>query len=205
MPVAISSSTIARQAFRLMELRPLQTFGESSREAQAATDQYPEALGMQLEAYDWAFARKLYAPALATLPRTEPTDPEFAYTFTLPADLLKIRRVYPAGGYDGIAVHFRLDGRWLRSDQAEILIRGTRRIENEAQMPSDFKLAVACQLAVLLSPEFVTSRTKRAELKDDLRLAFDRAKSSDHTSASPSRMDGLPESTSDDWVDEVTR
>ncbi|MGY9049008.1 hypothetical protein P775_08420 [Puniceibacterium antarcticum] len=198
MTTAIAASFIARQAFRMMELRPLQSFGENTEEAIGATEQYPEAMGMVLEAYDWSFARRLFKPALADLGPTEVADPDFPFTYTMPPELLKLRKVYDH-------VRYRLDGALLRCDRAGVLVRGTIRITNENRCPSDFKLAVSCQLAVLLSPKFVGSRTKRVELKDDLSTAFQRAITSDNSTASASRIDGLSAQTSDDWVAEVLR
>ena len=199
MTVAIATSTIARQAFRLMEMRPLQSFGENTEEAQAAAEQYPEALGMMLEAYDWSFARRLIRPPLSLPGRDDAADPDLPHAFVLPDDMLKLRKVY------GTGIRYRVDGMILRASERQILIRGTVQLTNEAQLPSDFKLTVACQLAVLLSPKLVTSRTKRVELKDDLSAAFQRAVTSDQGTASGTRLDGLPQQTSDDWAVGVMR
>ncbi|MGB1390664.1 MAG: hypothetical protein ACPG61_17460 [Paracoccaceae bacterium] len=61
-----------------------------------------------------------------------------------------------------------------------------------------FQTAVSYQLAILLAPTYVTSRTKRADLMADgaqaLRLAID----NDAVSASHARWDGMADGG--DWA-----
>ncbi|QPM89155.1 hypothetical protein [Pseudooceanicola algae] len=198
MTSAIASSNIARQAFRFMELRPLQSFGENSDQARAAEEQYPNALDMVLEAYDWSFARRLLKPAMVQPVATLAVDPDLPFAYDLPVDLLTIRKIY--GAETG---RWRLDERLLRTDFAGPLVRGTVRKTNENQLPATVRTVIACQLAVLLSSQFVSSRTKRVEIDDNLLRVFQQAKDNDLLTASAARLDGLDPSVSSDWVGQV--
>ena len=103
----IATSNIASQAFRFAELDAISSFADDTPQAQAAAEQYPEAIDLVLASYDWSFARVLVAlPPIATLPAGTIADPDFAGLYQLPDDYLVLRRVYP----DWIAVH----PRWQR-------------------------------------------------------------------------------------------
>ena len=197
MATPIATSNIVAQAFRLMELRAFSSLADDSPQAVAAAQQYPEAINLVLEAYDWSFARKLVtlAPTL-TLPDDTVADPDLAGLFTLPADYLTLRRVYP----DDLA--FRVDQGVLRAAQTTALtILYTAHQDNEDRMPAAFKLAVALQLAVLLAPEWVAARTKRLALQDELKLAVAAARRADGATASHRRLDGR--AAVGDWASEA--
>lgn len=198
MPSPIATSNIVAQAFRFMELRPISSIADGSPQAQAAAEQYPDALNLCLEAYDWGFARRLVTlPPTETLPSGTGADPDLPGLFTLPADFLTLRHVYPEG------LAFRIDQDVLRAAQVTALtIRYTARQSNEARMPPAFRTAVSCQLAVRLAPEWVQSRTKRETLAAELAEAMRAAIRAEHSSASHYRMDGRPEQA--DWAGQAT-
>jgi len=180
-----------------MELAPISSYGDESDQARAAREHYPAALDEVLEHYDWSFARQIFRlPMVAPAPG-EVIDPVLRHAFRLPGDLLALRHVY---GGDKAA--WRIDGDLLRSAlQAQPVIRATMRPLREADMPALFRAAVALQLAVTLSARFVTTRTKRVDLKADLADAIYAAKEHDAHTASAARMDGLPEQP--DWAREA--
>lgn len=194
----IAASTIAQQACRFMEKRPIGSFAEDHELPQAMAEQYPTALRMCLEAHDWGFARKLaLLPEIAALPAGEIADDDLPHVYALPSDCAALRLVLPAG------TRYRRDEALLRADVGGGLkVRYTRVIDNEALLPATFRTYVALQLAVLLAPEYVTTRTKRADLKDDLASAEAAAKRAHFQDASAARMDGRDEAG--DWAEEAT-
>ncbi|AUC52295.1 hypothetical protein CDO87_03420 [Sagittula sp. P11] len=204
-PLPITDSEIASQAFIELELRPLSSYGDDTEEAVLAAQRYPRALGMVLESYDWSFVRRLVRlpRVVSGSPETEP-DADLPYTFSLPAEFKTLRRVFPAGNPDW-PIKWRRDGDHVRADAEDVQAIITRDIKREADLPDLVRHAVALQLAVLLAPKWVTTRTKRADMRQDLADALTVAKSADRTSASDARLDGLDESTGWDWLSQVTR
>lgn len=199
MSTPIAASTIAQQAFRLMELSPLSSFADDSEQAAAAREQYFPALDMMLESYDWSFARRVAQLPPATLAAPEIADPDLPHTYELPADLLQLRHVY-----GGTTFEWRVDGRLLRAGQgAAVTIRYTRRPANEKLLPRLFQLAVSHQLALLLAPRFVQTRTKIEALRVSLDDALSGARRADNHTASQARIDGRP--AQGDWATEARR
>lgn len=198
MPDPIAASTIAAQAFRFMELRPIGAFADDSPEAADAREQYLPALKLCLELDDWSFARKLVRLPPVLLSDGEIADPDMAGIYQLPGDCVALRRVYP----DDVA--YRADERYLRAGPVDgLTIRYTRLIEDESDLPSTFATAVSLQLAIRLAPMWVSSRTKRATLQDDFQAALEMAGLPQRTSASHGRLDGRP--AQPDWACEAPR
>jgi hypothetical protein len=200
MPFA--TSTIVADAFRFMELSPPSSFADDSEEAEAANSKYPDALSMCLEANDWSFASRYAELAeLADLPEGEVADPRIPHAYALPGDLVKLREIVDA------FARWRIDAEGLlRADVGErIMIRYTRRLDDEARLPATFRVAVAAQLAVLLSPRWNNVRTKREELRGILAEAMARSRRDDGMSGSPERYDDRPNHTGDDWVSGAMR
>lgn len=202
MTTPFATSTIVADAFRFMELSPPSSFADDSEEAGQANSKYPDALSMCLEAADWSFASR-YAelPELAALPAGEVTDPRIPHAYALPGDLVKLREIVDA------FARWRIDaGGLLRADVAtRIMIRYTARLDGEGRLPATFRLAVATKLAVLLSPRYISVRTKREELRGSHAEALARALRDDGMSASPERYDGRDDSTGNDWVSGAMR
>lgn len=194
----IATSTIVAQAFRFAELTEISSLADDSPKAQAAAEQYPRALGICLSRYDWSFARRFAVlPQVASISETQSPDPDLGYAYKLPGDCVKLRLVQKG-------VKWRLDDKYLFCNHATNLnIRYTRRVEDEAKLPDTFQTAISYQLAVLMAPKYVGSRTKRADLKSDLFDALQMAKDDDKYSASPDSWDGIDEP--DDWVQEACR
>lgn len=200
MSTPIATSAIVQQAFREMETRPPSSLMDDSEEALAALEQYANARDMVLEMHDWSCARRLYRLAAISL-NTDPTwvpDPDLPHEFSLPTEVIVPRHVLGS-------VRWRRDENMIRADAPILLMRGTRRLENEGAMTATLRQSIALQLAVLLSRRFVSSRTKRRELLSDLADAIALAKTSDAHSASHERLDGRHSSAGDDWVAEVSK
>jgi len=193
MATSIAAANISAQAFRMMELAPISSFADDSPQASDATEQYPIALGMCLEDYDWSFARRLVNLPPATLPSGIAVDVELPNTYALPGDFLILRHVVPE------CTLWRIDETLLRSDQTgSITIRYTRKIDDETRLPKVFQTAVSAQLAVLLMPRWVKSRTKKADLISEAGTLLQRARDNDRQSASAARYDGR--NRQGDWV-----
>lgn len=196
---SITASTIAQQAFTFMERSPLSALSDDSAEAIDAARVYPQAVDICLEAHDFSFARWLVdLPQLAAVPSGGAADPDLPYTYALPSDCVKLRHISPEG------FAWRVDGGLVRADVlGGIQLMYTRRVTDTKLLPASFQTAVSAQIAVLLAPFWVTTRTKRESLKDDFRNYLQLAISADRATASAARFDGNPEVG--DWVAEATR
>lgn len=192
----IATSIIAAQAFRFMQLSAISSFADTSPQAVAAAEQYPIAMGICLEEQDWSFARRLVKLPEAELPEGRQSDPDLPYVYELPGDCVKLRLVVDE------TVRWRLDERTIfASASGGLMVRYTRRVTNEALLPALFQTSVAYQLAILLSPAYVGSRSKRKELVEDGASALAYAKQNDARSASADSWDGF---SHNDWVAEAT-
>lgn len=200
MALVLATSTIVAQAVRELEQSPVSSFGDDHRFPQALADAYPTALDACLEDHDWSFAR-----VLADLPAADPdpapaADPDLPYLYQLPSDCVKLRHVY----LDLSTSTWRRDGDFLRSDQATSLkIRYTRRDEQESLLPATFREAVSLRLAVMLAPEWLTTRTKRADLYNMADRALTVAKKADRVDGTPRRWDGDGDTV--DWISEAQK
>ena len=193
----ISASYIAQQAFRMMELAPISSFADDSPQARDAAEQYDAAMKICLEDADWSFARKLVnLTALAALPDGLAEDADLPVTYELPGDYVMLRLILPE------TAAWRLDGRYIRTDiEAGLQIRYTFQPDNEKLLPATFQLAVSAQLAAMLSPRWVKTRTKRADLVAQARDLLARARRNDARAASTDRYDG--QTRGSDWVSEA--
>lgn len=193
MTQVIAASTIAQQAFRFMEVAPIGSFADASPQASAASEQYPLALGKMLEKHDWSFASKIVQ--LPQVAETHPVDPDLIYRYRLPSDFVALRQVYPK------YLKWRRSGDEILCNQAQNLtIRYTWLITNEALLPASFQTVVSLALAVRL-PIYIPSRTKRADLKQDLKEAIEECWTAHKYDASQDRLDGGPEQP--DWAQEA--
>ena len=200
MQQAIATSNIVAQAFRYMELSPISSLAEESEEAQAAREQYPNAIAMLLETTDWSFASvQRDLSRLANLPSGLSADPELPYLFTLPKDCLAVREV----GDPRDMIRWRLEKLYLRADdEGPLRIRYTATISNEEKLPALFRNCVSLQLAALLAPRWVHSHTKTQGIEEKLQRAIATALHADARMASPERYE---RGNSSDWVREAVQ
>lgn len=201
MATPIAASTIAAEAFRMMELSPISSFADDSQQAAAAAEQYPHALDMCLQSYDWSFVRRTAQLALVSdLPTEWITDPDLPYLYALPGDCVQLLLVVDQD------IDWRREENYIRADvETGLVIRYSRRITNEKLLPSTFQTFVAAQLATLLAPGpgFVRRTEKVDRIEAKLAPLKQAAIDNDSYSASASRLDDLPQST--DWVLEALR
>lgn len=198
MPSPSATSTIVTQAFRFMEVSPPSSLADADPKANAAKEQYPIALKACLEQEDFSFARKLVNLPSAELDDTAAQDPELKYFYAFPADLVKFRAIMDP------TVKYRIEANGVRANvPAQLAVLYTFAVEEERSLPATFQIAVSYQLASLLAPTYVASRTKRADLKTDGAQALRTAIENDAVSASHARWDDQPEQGN--WVHEATR
>lgn len=190
----IATSTIARQAFRELGLRPLSSYEDGSPEAIAAAQEFPHARDIVLESYDWAFARATVR--LPQVPDAPAIDEDLPYAYQLPADSLALRHVL--GG-----ARWRREGGLVRSDLAECRAILTRRLTHEPEIPATARHAIALQLALQLAGTYVATRAKRADLENALANALDVARRNDRVSASQHQADGRDPIEATDWPGRV--
>lgn len=190
MTASIAVSGIAAQAFRLLEMQPISSFGDESEQAISATDQYPVALGICLERSDWSFASQ---PAQLPPVIEASGDPDLPYVFQRPSNLVRIQTVQPDD------VVWRLDNDRLRADApGPLWIRYTARITDETRLPKLFTTAVAYRLASLLAPRWTTSINRASALLDASDKYLEEAARADRRSASARRYDGADRQS--DWA-----
>jgi hypothetical protein len=195
-----ATSTIVAQAFRFMEVSPIAGFGEDSDEARMTAEAYPDALRACLEHTDWSFASRFETLPMAVMPVTGGDDPDLPWFFSLPEGLVRVHTLTDSTG----AVAWRRDAEGIRSDTAgPLYIRYTRLVTNEAQLPANFKTAVALHLAGLLAPRFGLTASKLDRIEQMARNRLLTASAQDASQASAARYDDQPDTG--DWATEATR
>lgn len=193
-----ATSTIVTQAFRFMEVKPPSSLADNSPKASDASEQYDIALRICLEQEDFSFARRIRDLPSAVLSSNETPDAQLPFVFKVPSDLVALRSVRNAD------IRWRLDSDLIRANvDAPLGIMYTKLITNEKRLPATFQTAVSYQLANLLAPIYVGSRTKRADLMSDGASAMQRAIRNDAVSASHANWDA--NAVTGDWASDVTR
>ena len=193
-----AAASIVDQAVILMEKSPPSRFGDDSPEAQDAARHYPEALRSCLEACDWSFAsRTVLLNRIAALPEGMIATSDFPYLFALPDDHLVPRQVGDR------STRWQVEDIYLRADDAGPLhLRYTRVIDNERQVSARFRLAVAAELAVRLSPRWLGTATKVEGLIGQAEVSLRRAMAADKANASQVTWRG---DEPQDWVSGIAR
>lgn len=199
MPTPIAQSSIAQEAFQIVELAPISSFADDTEQASDANLYFQFAMRFCLERADWTFASSLVALSEVTPGSGLAEDDRLPYAFALPGDCLAIREVRPAN------VKWRLDETILRTDQAAPLtIRYTRLITDETKLPEAFRSAVALALALRLAPRWLSTQTKRQDIERRMIDALTLAMRSDARNASAERYDDQ-EDVPLDWVSVALR
>lgn len=159
---------------------------DGSRNANLCKEQYHKLRDALLRSHNWNFAvarQKLAktsgAPAFG-----------FANKFQLPADWLRTISVHGGGGEGA----YRIEGRSLLSDSAEIYLRYVAVVENPNQMDAGFREALAWRLAIDLAMAVTQSASAQRQMEEGFKNAILRARSAD---AVEDFVDPMPESG---WV-----
>lgn len=193
-----ATSTIVSQAFRFLEVTAPSSLEDNSAKAKSANEQYEPALRMCLEQEDWSFARRYRELPEYDLPAGETADADLPYIYLLPSQSVKLRSVSDTN------VRWRLEKGFLRANvSGGLAVFYTDMIEDETRLPSVFQTSVACQLAILLSSQFVASRVKLDRLEGRMESLLGLAKNNDAQSASHAQFDGSTGYS--DWACEAIR
>lgn len=192
-------SAVLERAFLIMEVEPPVSFDDGTSKALRAASQFPRALDLALESYDFSYTREI-----ASLQKVDQAaeeiepDPDLIDAWRLPDDFIRLHHVY-----DGKCFRWRLDGDLIRTEGRETLtIRYTTNSKRLKFLRQSFKELVAYHLAHLLAPRYVKSRTKRREIRDELNDAAVAARAVDAHTATPHRFD---DGVYLDWATEAVR
>lgn len=147
---------------------------EGSRNANLCAELFAPCRDDLLRAHSWNFAMARAGLARAA----EPPAFGFAAAHVLPADWIRCVAAQ-AGAGGGPALRYRIEGRHLLSDAAEVYLRYVRRVEDVNLMPPDFREALACLLARELAVPVAQSNTLEDKLETRFRSRLRRARSTD--------------------------
>ena len=103
---------------------------------------------------------------------------EFAAAFQLPTDWLRCVSVHDNEAGLG-AARYRVEGRSLLSDAAEIYLRYVRQIVDPNAMDATFREALAWKIASDLAIPITQSSTVLGEMREGFRIALVKARSVD--------------------------
>lgn len=200
MAQASATSVIVSQAFLFLKLSPPSSLDDASDKARDASLLYPVALRACLETCDWSFASNVVAlPEKQVLPASAITDDALPYAYQLPGDFVTMQQVG-----DG-CTRWRIDkAELLRTDTSGPLqIRYTALVDQEAKLPSAFRMAVAAQLALYLAARYAEATNHVEWLSAERDRELKDAQRADRISASAQRYDGG--NAGGWWADEVTQ
>lgn len=198
LPIDVTTSGIATQAFRFCRLPPPAAYPDQSEQRQAAAQALPDALEACLGAADWSFASTLVHLPQSVLPAGVIDDGRLPVVYRLPGNLLVLREVKPAGTV------WRIDRDVLRANgTAPLTIRYTARMTREDRMPATFHLAVSLHMAVLIGARFSGDDLRANNIADHARLTLkDAMRQNARTAAAASwrQDDEQMDASHDDWA-----
>ena len=111
---------------------------------------YETARDEVLKAFDWNFAEKY---RVLSRTKDECLDPRFKYTYDFPKDCLSARELFVIEG-DGKRKKFRLSAnekgqKVILTEHEDVVLRYTRKVENETLFDAEFAMSLALYLASL--------------------------------------------------------
>jgi hypothetical protein len=186
---------------------PIADIEDDSPQAVVARTIYNACRDFVLEDFPWAFARKRVAVQKST---TAPVF-EYQYKYDLPADYLRMLKVYPSygldefmqtigfgGGYVGYVAYYGMYLQYLRSKgyiiegkylftnkdntNDDVFILYTARVEDEGQWTPHFGFALSYLLAARMAPRIKQSTEDVAVAMNLYEAAKLRAWQVDHSS-----------------------
>lgn len=134
-------------------------FTDDTRNANFFAERYPELRDALLRDYVWTFAKRRVK--LARSSRTPAF--EWKYQYRLPADYFRFLKASNNDAGHG-NIRYRLesdavDGPVVMTDVEDVYLSYIAKITNTAEMPSDFREALAFKLASECAIEFAQSNT----------------------------------------------
>jgi len=164
-----SETSIANRALQKLGAARITSLTENSVEARACSACMTVLRDAELRAHPWNFAN-----GRATL-SADATPPDFgkANSFQLPVDCLSPRE----NDFNSLSKDWLIEGKKIFTDEsAPLFLRYTKKIEDVNLMDPLFQEAWACKMAIEMCEELTQSNSKKAELKDDYKLAIREAK-----------------------------
>lgn len=148
-----SKLSIINLALVSLQVDPVQNLTDT-KQGRAAAAVWDIALPEILRAHPWNFA-----VTSATLARTTDTPHNFSYNFAMPVDCLRVLSCS--------ADNYRLEGRYLLTDDSSVTLRYVRQVEDPAEFDSLFSAALAALIGSYLAYP-LTQSTTQEQLKMEL-------------------------------------
>lgn len=143
---------------------------------------FPAVLRGALEQHSWSFATaRAY---LAQKVGEEPGHPQYRFRYGLPADLVRVVRVYGPGG--GEELHTREGGHILTNAWPATLLY-VREETDPSLWPPAFAEALAWKLAGELASGRLNNSGKQAECFKNYLVCLEAARANDQNSLNPAR------------------
>jgi hypothetical protein len=129
---------------------------ETSEEASALKRFEDEALEGMLRDFDWSFT-KTYADLQLVKTFDKDADPEYkewGYSYRVPSDCVRIRKIYSGYRNDSLQSRVRYDlssddsGKLILTDASEGVLIYSKRIKNYDLFPTDFIMALSLKWAL---------------------------------------------------------
>jgi hypothetical protein len=187
------SITICNLALGELRAPPIADIDEATTEARECSRFYQHCLDLLLERFDWSFATRI-----ATLAQRLANDraSEWAYSYTLPADLATPKRLFPPTVLpSGLAVvppfavagqPYVVEAGVLYTQVSGAILEYSSGSVSDAAMTALFKDALVYALAARLAVPLRDSRETKGELLQQAELAAQRA-IADDMNRQPSR------------------
>lgn len=169
-----STVGICNSALIKLGASTIMSLTDGSKNADLCNEQFDKILEDLLRQHPWNFAtaRQKLAP-LTTTPGFG-----FASAYQLPADWLRVIAVYDNDSGAG-AVRYRIEGRTILSDAAQIYLNYIRTVTDPNEMPATFREALAWRLALDLAQAVTQSTTAQEAMRQGFRSALATAKAVD--------------------------
>ena len=185
MDATMTDVEICSMALLKLGASPIQSFDDSSVEAELAASLYPSLRDAVLVSHPWEFS--LAESRLETDP--DPAEGGFAFAFRLPADLLRSLTAGPPGHPRGTV--FKVSGLRLLCDRGDVTLVYQRRIPADLYPPHFVQALVARVAAELCIP--LTESTSRSQALQSLAQAELRhARLIDSQHAAPTIVEDFP-------------
>ncbi|WP_158785144.1 hypothetical protein [Pantoea sp. BAV 3049] len=181
----VSSVSICSNALLTLGAHPINDFNENTEHARLCANKYPTLRDDLLRKHPWNCAVKRVVLAPST------TAPAFgwAYSFTLPGDVLRILSV---GMDNQPAPDYQLEGRSILANTSVLPLRYIWRNEDEASWDSAMIRLMEMIVAAELAYAVTASATLQANLKNEAEFMFRQAKAQDGQENPAQELGGYP-------------
>ena len=189
---AESDVAIVNLAFDLVGEAPAASLNDNRPIVRRAKAQYGLRRDLLLRAQPWRFAMgRAELPALSEAPAFG-----WKYTFTWPANAIRIMPLTVDGEWDSPEIPHRMEGRTILTDKsAPLLVRFVRNDVTENKYDPLFTSLLALSLAHALAYKMTHKRSLKTELREEIREAMS-------SSALLDSIDGVPDhAIGDDFLD----